>query len=112
VAAGTAAPGLTVCGQGSVTAAWGGSNCGLVAAVNVARLIDGVNYTALFSWDVSGGAPALHGDSGADISFASPFGFGTVGTITATQTGVASFGTMIQAPLFIWGLTLNTPSTP
>ena len=105
-------PGLTVCGQGAVTAAWGGSNCGVVYAANFSQTIGGVYYTALFNWDISGGAAAIPGDSGGDISFASPYGYGTVGTITATLAGVGTWGTMIQAPLYIWGLTLNSPSTP
>jgi hypothetical protein len=110
--------GYSVCGQGMTTAAWGGTNCGVITQVNrsdtpVIDASSGVTHVAgAFIWD---GSASLNGDSGGYISLSTIYGYGAVGTITSSNPNGSppySVGTPIAFHNFIWGLALNTPSNP
>jgi len=108
--------GYNVCGQGATSAAFGLSNCGTISMVNLdTDVTDGytiVHVGGLFLWD---GSAALGGDSGGYISLSTVYGYGAVGTITSSNPNGSppySTGTPVAYHRFIWGLTLNTPSTP
>ena len=108
--------GYSVCGQGAVTAAFGGTNCGTISSVNNENwLSDGFTLTYLVGWFIWDGSASMHGDSGGAISMSTIYGFGSVGTITAANSSGSppySIGTPTAFHRYIWGLTLNTPSTP
>ena len=104
--------GMQVCGQGVTTATYGSTNCGAVAVVNSCVFFqgEGLTFCGLFRWD---GSASIGGDSGGYISYASIYGYGAVGTITGSRANPSqSFGTPVAYHGFLWGLTLNTPSTP
>jgi len=110
--------GYSVCGQGMTTAAWGGTNCGVITEVNrsdtpVIDASSAVTHVAgAFIWD---GSASLNGDSGGYISLSTIYGYGAVGTITSSNPNGSppySVGTPIAFHNFIWGLALNTPSNP
>lgn len=110
--------GYSVCGQGMVTAAWGATNCGTVSQINQDLEVYDAStgsttwVSGQFLWD---GSASMSGDSGGYISLSTIYGYGAVGTITASKSTASppySIGTPIAFHTFIWGLTLNTPSTP
>jgi len=108
--------GYWVCGQGAVTAALGGTNCGTIGSINNQNwLSDGFTLTFLVGWFIWDGSASMRGDSGGAISISTIYGFGSVGTITAAHSSGSppySIGTPTAFHRYIWGLTLNTPSTP
>lgn len=115
-----AVTGAPACSEGATLAAFGGENCTLVGVTNATFCypVDGVCTSGLFSLEAVPFQP-MTGDSGCPVIMPSSYGYFALGTCDGFQTYVVQgasytrlWATHVQVPMFIWGLSVNTPMNP